>query len=116
MKPLTVGIMPQTDIRQRMLAIARGDIKPAPDDPKVWFSSMRALADVLNDDNLSVLRIMTETEPESISDLAVTTGLDSERLAHTLGTLAGYGFVELCHEKTGVRPVAKITEFRIVVA
>jgi predicted transcriptional regulator len=116
MEPLTVGIMPKTDIRQRMMAIARGDLKPEPGDPKVWFTSMRALAGVLNDDNLAVLRVMAETEPESISDLAVTTGLDPERLARTLGTLAGYGIVDLRHEQHGVRPVAKTTEFRILIA
>lgn len=39
MKPLVVGIAPQEQIRQRALAIARGDLKPKPGDPKVWFTN-----------------------------------------------------------------------------
>jgi len=46
---ITVGIMPQEQIRERMLAIARGDITPEDTDPKVWFTSEQSLADALTD-------------------------------------------------------------------
>ena len=57
MKAINVGIMPQDQIRARILGIAKGDIKPKASDPKVWFTSMRSLAEVL--------RIMSKTQLES---------------------------------------------------
>lgn len=46
---IAVGIMPQEQIRERMLAIARGDVTPEDTDPKVWFTSEQSLADALTD-------------------------------------------------------------------
>ena len=46
MKAIVVGILPQERIRERMLAIARGEFKPKPTEPKIWFTSMRSLAKV----------------------------------------------------------------------
>ena len=43
MKAIVVGILPQDLIRERMLAIARGEYKPNPTDPKIWFTSMQSL-------------------------------------------------------------------------
>ena len=51
MKAVVIGILPQERIRERLLAIARGEYKPKPSDPKIWFTSMRSLAEVLSDDN-----------------------------------------------------------------
>ncbi|SCX61978.1 hypothetical protein [Nitrosospira sp. Nsp1] len=51
MKRIVIGIMPQEKIRERMLAIARGTYKPKPGEPKIWFTSMKSLAEVLSDDN-----------------------------------------------------------------
>ena len=74
MKPTVIGIMPQDQIRQRTLAIARGDYKPGPNEPKIWFTSMRSLAKVLSDDNRALLRVIAESEPESISARAQIAG------------------------------------------
>jgi predicted transcriptional regulator len=45
-KRINIGIMPQDKIRERMLAIARGEYKPKASDPKIWFSSMKSLAEI----------------------------------------------------------------------
>jgi predicted transcriptional regulator len=37
MKTLKIGIAPQEKIRERILGIARGKIKPKASDPKIWF-------------------------------------------------------------------------------
>ncbi len=50
-KRTTIGIASQQAIRARALAVARGDHRPRPDEPKIWFTSMRSLAEVLSDDN-----------------------------------------------------------------
>ena len=51
MKILKIGIAPQEKIRERILGIARGKIKPKASDPKVWFTSMRSLSKFLSDEN-----------------------------------------------------------------
>jgi predicted transcriptional regulator len=114
MKAIVIGILPQGEIRRRMLAIARGDYKPKPDDPRIWFTSMRSLAEVLSDDNRALLRVIAETAPESISALAQATGRKPGNLSRTLKTMSRYGIVDLKRERNLVRPVAKATEFRIL--
>lgn len=116
MKAIVIGIMPQEKIRARMLAIARGEYKPKPGDPKIWFTSMKSLAEVLSDENRALLKVIMETKPESISELAEATGRKPGNLSRTLKTMSNYGIVEMKREKRRVRPVAKATEFRIVAA
>lgn len=116
MKTIRIGILPQDEMRARVLAIARGELKPRPSDPKVWFTSMRSLAEVLSDENRALLRIIRETRPASIASLAEVTGRKPGNLSRTLKTMAHYGLVEMRREKRFVRPVVEATEFRIVAA
>jgi predicted transcriptional regulator len=114
MKPIFIGILSQEKIRERVLAIARGSYKPKPTEPKVWFTSMKSLAEVLSDENRALLHVIMETQPESISALAEATGRKPSNLSRTLKTMSNYGIVELRRERNQVRPVVKATEFRIV--
>ena len=113
MKPIVIGIMQQERIRDRVLAIARGNYKPKQGEPKVWFTSMKSLAEVLSDENRALLHVIMETKPASISALAETTGRKPSNLSRTLKTMFNYGIVELKRERNQVRPVANATEFRI---
>jgi len=115
MNTVVIGILPQEQIRARMLAIARGEYQPQPDEPRIWFTSMKSLAEVLSDDNRALLRVIEEMQPESISSLAEVTGRKPGNLSRTLKTMARYGIVELRREKNHVRPIARATTFRIVV-
>jgi predicted transcriptional regulator len=65
MTAIVIGIMPQEKIRERVLAIARGAYKPKPGEPKIWFTSMKSLAEVLSDDNRALLQAIREVNPES---------------------------------------------------
>jgi len=114
MKTVVVGIMPLEKIRERVLAIARGDYKPKATDPKIWFTSMRSLAEVLSDDNRALLKVIQDAKPQSISSLADITGRKPSNLSRTLKTMSNYGFVEMRRESKHVRPIAKATDFRIV--
>ncbi|MGE4124111.1 MAG: transcriptional regulator [Pusillimonas sp.] len=114
MKTIIIGIMPQEKIRERMLAIARGDYTPKTTDPKIWFTSMRSLAEVLSDDNRALLKIIQDVKPKSISSLADITGRKPGNLSRTLKTMSNYGLVEMKRENKYVRPIAKGTDFRIV--
>ena len=113
MKTVTIGILPQEKMRARVLAIAKGEYKPAASEPKIWFTSMRSLAEVLSDDNRALLKIIEESNPESISSLAILTGRKPSNLSRTLKTMSNYGLVEMRREKNHVRPIAVATEFQI---
>jgi len=113
MKTIVIGILPQEKIRERVLAIARGDYKPKATEPKIWFTSMRSLAEVLSDDNRALLKVIQDTKPRSISSLADITGRKPGNLSRTLKTMSNYGFVEMKRENKHVRPIAKVTDFRI---
>lgn len=116
MKAIIIGIMPQEQIRARVLAIARGEYKPKPNEPKVWFTSMKSLAEVLSDDNRALLKVISETKPESITALAKATGRKPGNLSRTLKTMSHYGIVDLYKENNQVRPVARATAFQIMTA
>jgi predicted transcriptional regulator len=60
MQPIKMGFMPQKEIRERTLAIVRGEYKPSPDEPKVWFISTRSLAEILSDENQVLLQLISE--------------------------------------------------------
>ncbi len=116
MKTIKIGIMPQEQIRARLLAIARGDYKPHPREPKIWFTSMKSMAEILSDDNRALLRVIRDTRPDSVSALAAATGRKPGNLSRTLKTMSRYGIVEMRREKKLVRPIVKATEFQIVAA
>ena len=110
-----IGIMPEMMIRRRALAIVKGEYIPEEGEPKVWFTSMIALAQVLSNENIALLRLMDEQKPETLAELAELSGRKSSNLSVTLKTLGTHGFVRL--EKNGrtVKPVALFTDFDIQV-
>lgn len=115
---ITIGIMPQAQIRARMLAIAKGEYKPKTGEPKIWFTSMRSVAEVLSDENRALLQVIRETHPESLAELAHSTGRQASNLSRTLKKMVGYGLVEMKPGSGGrkLRPVVKATEFKILAA
>ncbi len=116
MKSIMIGIMTQDKIRERIYAIARGEYKPKPSEPKVWFTSMKSLAEVLSDDNRALLHVIKDGQPESITSLAKMTGRTPGNLSRTLKTMSNYGIVEMKRENNHVRPIAMATDFHIVTA
>jgi predicted transcriptional regulator len=114
MKVIRIGIAPQARIRERMLAIARGELKPRPSDPRIWFTSMRSLSQVLSDENRALLEVIRTAKPESISELAVLTGRKQGNLSRTLKTMSGYGLVKLVRVDRKMRPVAEVERYQIV--
>ena len=95
MKKIVIGIMSQENIRMRVLAIARGDYKPKKNEPKIWFPSMKSVAEVLSDQNRELLRMIAEIQPESLTELADAAGRQPSNLSRTLKTMEHYGFVKL---------------------
>lgn len=116
MKAIVIGVMPQEKIRARMIAIAKGEYKPKPGEPKIWFTSMKSVAEVLSDQNRALLKVIRETNPESVAMLAKITGRQPSNLSRTLKTMSRYGLVDLRREKTQLRPVVTATDFWILAA
>lgn len=112
-KVMRLGLLPPAALRQRVIAIARGDFQPKASEPKVWFTSMKVLAAVLSDDNRALLRVIVDTHPASIAELARSTGCTAASVSRRLKSLSRYGIVELRRERGLVRPVVNATEFQI---
>ena len=113
---MSIGVMPPEKIRERMLAIAKGEYKPKPGEPKIWFTSMKSLVEVLSDENRALLKTIRDTHPESITGLAAITGRKPGNLSRTLKTMSNYGIVEMRRENRHVRPIVNATEFQILAA
>ena len=110
-----IGIMSEELIRVRMLAIASGRYKPEPDEPKVWYTSLAAIAQTLRPENIELLRLIDRERPESLSELSKLTGRATSNLSNTLHKLESKGFLRLekkSHRK--VKPVALFTDFEII--
>jgi predicted transcriptional regulator len=105
MKTLKIGIASYEHMQARTMKIARGELKPRPQDPKVWFTSTESFAKVLSNKNRALLATIIETHPESLQELAHRTGRKASNLSRTLKTMEHYGFVRLHRGARGrVRP------------
>lgn len=90
-----VGIATYEQQKARLMAIARGEYKPAPDEPKIWFSSIESFAQVLSTKNQLLLELIAGAEPASVAELESLSGRKGPNLSRTLKTLAGFGLVDL---------------------
>ena len=95
MKVLKIGIASLDEMRARTMAIARGELKPRRDDPKLWFTSAESIAKVLSESNRALLREIMQTHPQSLAELAERSGRKMPNLSRTLRTMASYGLVSL---------------------
>ena len=100
MKQVKVGIMPLKDFQAYTKAIVTGKHKRKRGEPKIWFSSMASLAQVLSDQNRDLLSLIAEQQPESISELARLSDRSQSNLTRTLKKMESYGLVQM---KTGIR-------------
>lgn len=110
-----IGIMEDTLIKKHMLAVVSGKYKREPDEPKIWFTSLNALGQILSPDNLTLLRLIIEHEPETISELAALSNRQLSNLSVTLQTLSARRFVELVRTGRKVKPIALYTDFEIII-
>jgi len=70
-------------------------------EPKIWFNSIKSLANVLSEENQALLKLIVETHPQSIKELEDVTGRKANNLLRTLRTMENYGFVKLKEGKAG---------------
>lgn len=113
MTTLNVGIASYEEMRARTLAIARGELKPSPSDPRVWFTSTESFAKVLSEANRALLGLIATRHPGSLDQLAKASGRKKSNLSRTLKRMAALGLVTLERGKRG-RIVPKVGFDRIV--
>jgi len=113
MTTLKVGIASYEQFKKRTMAIVRGEYKVARDEPKVWFSSIESFAKVLSERNRELLRVIAETKPQSLNELAAATGRAKSNLSRTLRTMERYGLVRF--EKGKGRTLVPRTPYTDVV-
>ncbi len=63
MKTLRVGIASYESMKERTLAIARGELKPGARDPKVWFPSVDSMARILSSSSRDLLAVIRAKSP-----------------------------------------------------
>lgn len=95
MKTLRIGIADYGQMKERTLAIARGDYRPAKGEPTVWFTSIESFAKVLSERNRELLTLIAQEKPDSLTELAALSGRNKSNLSRTLKTMARHGLVEL---------------------
>jgi len=113
-KTLKIGIASYEEMKARTLRIARGELKPRPNDPKVWFPSLESLAKVLSESNRELLGIIEERKPRSLQELSDWSGRATSNLSRTLKTMKRFGLVELDqHAGRRVAPKVAYSRFKL---
>lgn len=111
-KTLRIGIASYDDMKARTLAIARGEYRVAPGEPRVWFTSTESFAKVLSAGNRALLDTIAERAPGSLDELARITGRAKSNLSRTLKKMEGYGLVRLERGERG-RITPRVTHDRV---
>ena len=112
-KTIKIGIISRKNYRKRTMAIARGEYKPKRGEPKVWFESVKSMAQVLSNENQELLRLINERKPKSLKELEQVSGRKRSNLSRTLKTMSRYGIVELVKQDRAVIPIVKATDFKV---
>jgi predicted transcriptional regulator len=112
MTTLRVGIASYSEMKAMTLAVARGQRKLAPREPRIWFPSTESFARVLSAGNRDLLRLIAEKAPGSLEELSQLTGRKKPNLSRTLKTMANYGLVRLERGARG-RIAPKVAHDRI---
>ena len=105
-KVLKVGIATVQEQRARSLAIAAGTRQRGNDEPNVWFPSVSAMARVLSDENMALLKAIREQRPDSMDALAQVVGKHAPNVSRSLHAMAAYGLVEFVRNGRSVTPQA----------
>lgn len=112
MTTLKVGIADYDEMKARTMRIARGEEKPAPGDPKVWFTSTESFAQILSSGNRELLRVIDEQSPGSLEELSRITGRTKPSLSRTLKTMVNYGLIRM-DPGEGQKVVPKVLHDRV---
>jgi predicted transcriptional regulator len=104
------------NVKQSRCVIGIKGQVPDPDYPvDIWFDSLKSVASVLSKENKQLLKVITEQQPQSVTELASLTGRAVSNVSRTLKTLGKYNLVEMQSTKNMLRPSVIHQEFIVVV-
>jgi predicted transcriptional regulator len=95
MTEIKVAIMSKEAMKEYTLQIARGKLKPDRNAPKIFFPSIRAMSEALNESNQALMAAIHKHHPETISDLAKLVQKDLGNVSRALKRLEGYGLIKM---------------------
>lgn len=101
MTKLNIGIAPYEEMKRWTMAVASGQVKAGRDTPKLWFTSLKAAANVFSEENRHLLKVIAEEHPQSIAELEKLTHRKASNLSRTLRKLEQYGVVRLVEGEAG---------------
>jgi predicted transcriptional regulator len=111
---LHIGVAPREYIKKRMLAIAKGEQRHLPGEPRVWFTSAEALARVLSKKNMLLIEMIRHAEPASVTELAEKVGRTKSNVLRSLKTLREFEIIDFNEGKGGRKaPRVNYDDFRI---
>ncbi|WP_347366094.1 transcriptional regulator [Vibrio vulnificus] len=90
-----IGISSEELIRKYMLNVAAGKINHVEDMPNIWFTSLTELSQVLTNDNIKLLNMISHESKNSLVKLAKITGRSVEELSISIEKLTSKGFVRI---------------------
>jgi predicted transcriptional regulator len=115
MKPrheMRLGIASPKEMKERLLAAARGEAPPVTEEAKIWMEP-EALLRLLTTDNRKLLTVMAQEHPRSVSVLAERVGRDQGNVSRAIGALVNAGFVRLVNEGREKRPEVAVEQLHI---
>jgi len=113
-KRLKIGIISKQEYINRTVAIAKGEYKPKKDEPKVWFESIKSMAQILSNENQELLKLIVKHKPSSITELERISHRKKANLSRTLKTLEKYNIVDLLKTSQGtIAPKVRATDFEV---
>jgi len=79
----------------------------------IWFDSIKSVANILSKENLHLLKVIVEREPQSVTELAKLTGRAVSNVCRTLKTMEKSNLVVIKKEFGVVIPILEYTSFQI---
>lgn len=110
-----IGIADEELVRKYMLDVAAGNLSNVEDIPHFWFASLTDLAQVLTNDNIKLLYMISRERVNSVGKLAQITDRSFEELEVSIEKLISKGFarIEICGNEE--RLTAIYTSFEILI-
>jgi len=92
---MKIGIISKENYVRRTIAVAKGKYKPRHDEPKIWFETLKSMAQILSSENQDLMKLIIDHKPRSLAELERISHRKKSNLSRTLKTLERYGIVEL---------------------
>ncbi|EKO3591398.1 transcriptional regulator [Vibrio metschnikovii] len=109
-----IGIASEELVRKYILDVAAGKLNHVEDMPQFWFASLTELSQVLTNDNIKLLNMISHERKNSLVKLAKITGRSVEELSISIEKLTSKGFVRIDRCGNEERLTTIYTSFEIL--